>query len=332
MRSTKTRHGSQTGRLDYHDRLVVAAELAERGLYEHYQLEPTHHMVALSRLDIQVRVTQIGSGPPVLIVPGNTGDGFPFAPLIPHLPGRRVIILNRPGGGLSEGMDHRSIGFRDLAGYTLSTVLDSLGLEQVPIIAHSMGGHWSQWFAMDYPQRVSALALLGVPGNVLTTQPPLTLRLASVRGLNRLVVPATIPRTVDKALSGMRVVGHSAQNLARLPAAMGECYFAFDRLPHYQMSTRTLMEVTNRLRGSKPDVRITQAQLESIHTPATLLWGQNDPFGDVQTGRRIAELLGGRFTELPGGGHLPWLDDAETAGGLVMELLHTAERSAHDVP
>ncbi|HXL92141.1 MAG TPA: hypothetical protein VN969_24640 [Streptosporangiaceae bacterium] len=67
-----------------------------------------------------------------------------------------MIVLNRPGGGLS--------------------VLGGLGIDRVPIIAHSMGSHWSQWFAMGRPDRVTALALLGVPGNVLTTRPPLALR------------------------------------------------------------------------------------------------------------------------------------------------------------
>jgi len=208
MSSTMTGRRSLTVPLDHEDPRVVAAQQAERRLYDHYGLEPTHQMVALPRLHLRVRVTEVGTGPPVLVVPGNTGDGFPFAPLIPHLPGRRVIVLNRPGGGLSEGMDHRTIGFRDLAGYTLSTVLDSLDIDRVPIVAHSIGGHWSHWFAMDRPERVTALALLGVPGNVLTTHPPLALRLASVRGLNRLVVRATIPRTTEKALGGLGFIGH----------------------------------------------------------------------------------------------------------------------------
>jgi hypothetical protein len=46
----------------------------------------------------------------------------------------------------------------------------------------------------DRPDRVTALALLGVPGNVLTTQPPLALRLASVRGLVcHPPVPSSLP-------------------------------------------------------------------------------------------------------------------------------------------
>lgn len=206
--STWTGRRSRAVPLDQDDPRVIAARQAERRLYDYYGLEPAHHLVALPRLGLRVRVTEVGSGPPVLVVPGNTGDGFPFAPLLPHLPGRRVIVLNRPGGGLSEGMDHTTVGFRDLARYTLSSVLDSLGIDRVPIVAHSMGGHWSQWFAMDRPDRVTALALLGVPGNVLTTRPPLALRLASVRGLNRLVVRATIPRRTQDALKGLGFLGH----------------------------------------------------------------------------------------------------------------------------
>jgi pimeloyl-ACP methyl ester carboxylesterase len=107
---------------------------------------------------------------------------------------------------------------------------------------------------------------------------------------------------------------------------MGECYFTFDRLPNYQMSTRTLMEVTNRLRGSNPRIRITEAELATVRAPTALLWGEHDPFGDAGTGKRIAALVQhGRFQELPGGGHLPWLDDPETAGRLVMDLLRSTE-------
>ncbi|MGD0705905.1 MAG: alpha/beta hydrolase [Trebonia sp.] len=184
---------------------------------------------------------------------------------------------------------------------------------------------------MDRPDRVMALALLGVPGNVLTTHPPAALRLASVRGLNRPVVRATIPRKTKDALKGLGFLGHSPETLKRLPAAMGECYFTFDRLPNYQLSTRTLMEVTNRLRGSNPRIRITEAELATVRAPAALLWGEHDPFGDVETGKRIAALVQhGRFQELPGGGHLPWLDDPETAGRLVMDLLRSTEHPEKD--
>lgn len=94
----------------------------------------------LPRHGIRVRVTETGEGDPVVIVPGNTGDGFPFIALLPYLLGRRVITINRPGGGLSEGMAHTRVDFHDFAVETLTTVFDALGLVRAPIIAHSMGG------------------------------------------------------------------------------------------------------------------------------------------------------------------------------------------------
>ena len=91
------------------------------------------------------------------------------------------------------------------------------------------------------------------------------------------------------------------------------------------------MEVTNRLRGSNPRIRITEAELATVRAPAAFVWGGHDPFGDVQTGKRIAALVQhGRFQELPGGGHLPWLDDPETAGRLVMGLLRRTEHPQKD--
>lgn len=112
---------------------------------------------------------------------------------------------------------------------------------------------------------------------------------------------------------------------------MAECYIDFPRLPNYELSTRTLMERTNRLRGSKPEIRITATQLRSIRAPTLLVWGDHDPFSDVATGRRIADLIpDSRFHLLPGGGHLPWLDDPVTAGRLVTEFLHDHQPAMKD--
>jgi pimeloyl-ACP methyl ester carboxylesterase len=145
--STRTGRRSRPVPLDQDDPRVIAAQQAERRLYDHYGLEPAHHPVSLPRLGLRVRPTEVGSGPPVLVVPGNTGDGFLFAPLLPHLPGRRVIVLNRPGGGLSEGMDHTTIGFRDLACYTLSTwtAWASTGSLSSPTPWAATGASGSHW-------------------------------------------------------------------------------------------------------------------------------------------------------------------------------------------
>ena len=240
--------------LDDRDPRVVAAQAAEQTLYDFYGIHHTVRYIVLPSQGIRVRITETGEGDPVVVVPGNTGDGFPFIPLLPHLLGHRIITINRPGGGLSEGMDHSTVDFHDFAIETLTTVFDALGLDRVPIIAHSMGGHWSQWFAIARPDRVTALALLGVPGNVLTTRPPLLLRLTTIPGLGKLFGQASVPKELKTALNGLKITGHSAESIARQPEALAECYFRFPQLPHYLTSTLSLMKSVNRLRGSMPQL------------------------------------------------------------------------------
>ncbi len=215
--------------LEEDDPRVVAARNAEQQLFAFYGLEASTRFVHLPRFGIRIRVTEIGSGKPVLIVPGNTGDVFPLAPLMAELLGRRIIAVNRPGGGMSEGMDHRTVvDFRKFAVETLISVLDALELESVPIVAHSIGGHWSLWLALDRPERVTALTLLGVPGNLISTGPPLALRLLSVPGLNRLLF-GIVMLAVSRR--------HSSETSTSVSAAMAACRYHFQRLPHYRIST-----------------------------------------------------------------------------------------------
>jgi pimeloyl-ACP methyl ester carboxylesterase len=315
--------------LDADDPRVLAARTAERQLFDCYRLAPTTYDFILPGHAVRVRVNEFGSGDPVLIVPGNTGDGFPFAPLLAELRGRRVLLLNRPGGGLSEGMDHRAVDFHRFAMDTIDATLDHFGLGRVAIIGHSIGGHWSQWYAMDRPDRVSALALLGVPGNVLTTHPPFTLRLTSVPGLGAWLTDRIIPTSIEKSLNGLAFLGHSKETIATLPPAMAACYLAFPQLPHYTISAVSLMRKVNRLRGSRPEIRITAEQLARIQAPTTFLWGTHDPFGGIETGRHIASLVHtAEFHAIDGGGHLPWLDDPARCGRIIERFFADHGRTA----
>jgi 2-hydroxy-6-oxonona-2,4-dienedioate hydrolase len=304
------------------DPRVVAALDAEQRLFAHYGLKAKTHFVRLDRIGIKIRVTEIGAGEPVLIVPGNTGDVFPLAGFMAELRDRRIIAINRPGGGMSEGMDVRKVDLREFAVQTLTTVLDAFDLDKAPIVAHSFGGHWSLWLALDRPERVTTLTLLGVPGNVLTTCPPLALRLTSVPLVNRFLFSLIVPRGPETSLKGLAFMGHSPETCAQLPAALADCYYHFQRLPHYQISSLSFMERANRLRGARPEIRIGTEQLRTIQQPTMFLWGDNDPFGSVEAGRQIAKTMpNAAFHALSRSGHLPWLDNLSECGRLTRDFL-----------
>lgn len=308
--------------LDDNDPLVAAALEAESRLYAYYGLQPKTHFITLPHSEMRVRVSEIGSGKPLLIVPGNTGDAFPLIPLMAQLKGQRIIAINRPGGGMSDGMNHHMVDQRKFAVETLTAVLDAFSLDQASIAAHSFGGHWSLWLALDQPERVSTLALLGVPGNLINTCPPLALRMLSVPILNSLLFSLITPKKPDRSYKSLSFMGHSAESCARLPEAMADCYYHFQELPYYKLSSLSMMEKINRLSGSAPEIRLGAEELKGVRQPTLFLWGTHDPFGSIETGRQIASILpDSTFHAIEGGGHLPWLDSPEECGRLISEFI-----------
>lgn len=300
--------------LNESDPTVIAARTAEQSLFSYYGLQAKDHYVLLPDQGIKVRVSEFGSGEPVVIVPGNTGDVFPLASLLTQLSGKRILAINRPGGGLSEGMDHNTVNLRQFAVNSLETVLDAFRLENVDIVAHSMGAHWSLWFAMDRPKRVRNLVMLGNPGNVMGGKPPLRMRLIAIRPFSKLFLNMLLPKDKSHALDTLKMSGHTEEVLRRQPQAFAEAYYLFRHLPHYAISQTSLME--------NPAPLIDAQQLSQVKQPTALVLGTKDTFASEATGRKITEALPrGEFFPIKDAGHLPWLDDPAECGRLILAFL-----------
>ena len=81
-------------------------------------------------------------------------------------------LRGRPAGhGLAQPFDYAAVDMLELARRFLREVLDALGLRTANIAANSMGGLWSVAFAIDAPDRVSRLALVGAPLGVNLSLP-----------------------------------------------------------------------------------------------------------------------------------------------------------------
>ncbi|MEZ4573292.1 MAG: alpha/beta fold hydrolase, partial [Thermomicrobiales bacterium] len=166
--------------VDRADPRVIAAACAERRLFDHYGLDPQVHDIEHQDPEIRVRTLEVGSGPPLLLVPGGPGEAFHFAPLMAQLQGWRLITFDRPGGAMSDAVDHREVDLRQFAVSILTAVLDYFELDQVPVLASSMGGLWSLWLALDRPERVSSMVQFSCPALVLGTSAPAPMRVMSV--------------------------------------------------------------------------------------------------------------------------------------------------------
>ena len=116
---------------------------AERALWTAYGIETSERFVELQEPSVRVRVQETGTGDPVVFIGGSAGTGAYWAPLIRQLPGRRAIVLDRPGWGLSSPIDYRGRDIGDVAATIIRGVLDELGLDRVDIVGQSIGGIWA---------------------------------------------------------------------------------------------------------------------------------------------------------------------------------------------
>lgn len=119
---------------------------------------------------LSIRYVEAGSGLPLVLLHGaslgSSADVFlrnlaPFAEA-----GFRPIAFDQPGFGLSDNPVDFSVAYRKKS---IMGFLDALGLDRAVLIGHSQAGNMAFANALDNPDRISHLVILGT-GSLL---PPL---------------------------------------------------------------------------------------------------------------------------------------------------------------
>jgi len=133
------------------DFAVAAAAAAEAGPPEPEVVEAAGNRLSYLRM---------GDGnPPLVLVHGFGGDLNNWLFNQPALAaGRATYALDLPGHGRSG----KDVGSGDIAALarTLTAFLDVLGLEQVHLVGHSLGGAIALDLAVRQPERVASLTLI----------------------------------------------------------------------------------------------------------------------------------------------------------------------------
>lgn len=289
---------------------------AQDAVLTHYGVRAHRRSITSSGKAAQVLVT--GDGPPAFMLSGAGTPAAMFAPLMGELDGHTLYAVDWPGHGQSDADPTFGANLRHDTSRFILDALDQLGLDRPPVIANSFGSWASTWFASAHPDRISAFVHLGCPAIALDTSAPLPMRLLSSPFPGRLMMKIQ-PPSPRQVRSLAKMVGEFP-----LEPHIAEVLLATERQPHFDASFVAIINALVRLRGSRPEQRLTARHLGGITQPTLLVFGTRDPFGAADVGERLAVTLPNAQLHTFDAGHSPWLRHPAAIGTLVKEFLATS--------
>lgn len=199
-----------------------------------------------------------------------------------------------PGFGLTERPDW----MRDMSDYILyfRDLLDTLGLQQVYLVGHSLGGWMAAELAVWYPERVRRLVLSNAAG---------------IR------------------VKGSPIADLFAMNPQETLAACFDNFAAAAPLIPAEINTDYMIQVYNERTTLASlawnphfDPKLAR-RLKNLNCPTLVIWGKNDRLIPPIYGTTFHELIpGSQLVMLEGTGHMPMFEVPEAWAQAIGDFLH----------
>lgn len=251
------------------------------------------------------------SGPTMILIHGYTASAYVWRDTAPMLAsaGFHVIAIDLLGFGYSDKPRWFDYSITSQA-RMVARFMDRIGLGRAMIVGSSYGGAVAATIALDYPERVDKLVLVGAVSNDRVKSHPI-LRLAAIPGVGEAIAPfladtrafhrhrmrMTLARENHHLITEDRV-----ESIAR-PLSAADAH-------------HSLLATTRNWHAD----RITY-DAHLITQPTLLLWGENDtviPVIDAYT--LHDEILHSRLVILKKCGHVPMEEKAELFTDVVTEF------------
>jgi pimeloyl-ACP methyl ester carboxylesterase len=293
---------------------------AERRLWQLYGIESRERFLELDAPAARLRVLEVGSGEPVLFVHGTVGPGG-WVSLIRELPGFRLIILERPGWGLSSAIDFSTQNYGALVAEILRGALDALELERAHVVGGSIGNVWALRLAAQHPSRVGRIVLMGGGPIVAESEVPGIIRLlASPAG----ALMVRLPDKPARLRSILRQSGHGASlDAGRIPDEFIDWRVAVGRETDSMRHEREMVCAIVKGKSYRPGLTFDDAELAAIRHPTLHVYGTADStVGSAEIRSRVADALPrGDLRLVEGAGHMPWFDAPTRVAEAVRDFL-----------
>jgi len=238
-------------------------------------------------------------GTVVLIHGASSNHADLLAALGPDLAHYRIVALDRPGHGWSDRIEGDAMADPARQAATLMQGLDVIAPERFVLVAHSLAGAASTRIALDHPQRLRGLVLLGAvthpwPGGIawyhhLTVWPlvgPAFARLVGVPAASQMLEPGAQSVFAPRPVTPGYLQRGEIELLLR-PAT-------------FRANSQDIAATLDFVSAQAPRYR-------ELSVPVVAITGDSDAIVSptIHSSAIARQAPQGRFVLLPGVGHMP---------------------------
>jgi pimeloyl-ACP methyl ester carboxylesterase len=260
----------------------------------------------------------VGDGPAVLFIHGLLASQRHWSHLVERLSSdQRVVTPDLFGhGGSAKPTGDYSLGAHAA---TLRDLLDTLHIDRVTLVGHSLGGGIAMQFWYLFPARVERLVLVSSGG--LGRDVSLLLRSAVLPGSEwvlPIIASSWVRAPVEAAGRTLARVGFRSR------PELIEVWRGFASLGDAKSRRAFLATTRSVIDPGGQTVSALNHLPTSVTVPTLIVWGARDRIIPVSHAATVGELIEGSLIELfEKAGHFPHLDEPERFAHLLRQFIAT---------
>ena len=251
-----------------------------------------------------------GAGEPVVFLHGFPTSGHLWREVIEQMPaGHRIVVVDLLGYGRSDPPGGRALTLHAHAQRVVG-LLDALGITSACIVGHDLGGGIAQSLALDWPARVSRLAL--VDSVAFNDWPTRDVRVA------RALLPLVRRLPTNWLLPIVRAdLERGYYDASRSLHSIDKYQRPFSSDPGRQVFLQHLAAL------DRKETVALGARLGEIAVPTSVIWGEHDSFLSLHLGSRLAAAIPrATFDIVPDSRHFIPEDAPREVASVISDLLH----------
>jgi pimeloyl-ACP methyl ester carboxylesterase len=242
----------------------------------------------------------------VVLLHGQPGSAADWDPVVPLLTGLQVLVPSRPG------YDGTPAGGFGVSAAAVLRLLDERGVGRAVVVGHSWAGGVALRLALDAPERVGALALLGSVGS----RKALT---ALDRVLAAPVLRGGAARAADRLGERLALLAETASGSRLRPPARAVLRQRLAALSAADWDSYAVEQ-----RAFVHEAPALARQLREVAVPAVVAIGRRDVVVSARAQRDLATRLPGAEAVEHRGGHLVQLENPDLVARTVLRAVALA--------